>query len=171
MNESGCIVLIGFMGAGKTTVGRILARRLGWRFLDFDEEIERRARATIPEIFSAVGEHGFRALEEELTGELSSVRRAVVAPGGGWAARPGAFDSLPPGSITIWLRTPPEIAVQRALASGVQRPLLEGEDPLERARALLRVREPMYARADHIVDTGGKDPERVAEEIFRHITT
>ena len=158
------------MGAGKSTVGPVLAQRLGWRFIDFDAEIERRAGATVPEIFRTLGERGFRAIEAELTRELSSVSDAVLAPGGGWAARPGAFDALPAGTITVWLRIDVDTAVQRALASGVQRPLLEVEDPLEAARALLAVREPFYAKATHVVDAG-MTPERVAEEILKLIGT
>lgn len=165
-----CIALIGFMAAGKSTVGPLLAQRLGWRFIDFDTEIERRAGATVPEIFRALGERGFRALEAELTQELSSVSDAVLAPGGGWAARPAAFESLPVGTITVWLRVDVDTAVQRALASGVQRPLLDVVEPLEAARALLAVREPLYAQATHVVDAG-MPPERVADEILKLIGT
>lgn len=154
------------MGAGKTTVGRILAERLGWRFLDFDEEIERRAGASVAEIFRALGERGFRALESELTEALSSVADTVLAPGGGWVTRPGAFEALPAGSRTVWLRVRPEIAVQRVLASGVQRPLLEEGDPLETARALLTAREPHYRRADLIVDADAARPADIANEIL-----
>jgi shikimate kinase len=159
------------MGAGKSTVGPILAQRLGgWHFLDFDAEIERRAGASVAEIFRTRGELAFRALEAELTRELSSVSDTVLAPGGGWAAMPGAFDALPAGTITVWLRVDLDTAVQRALASGVQRPLLDVGDPREAARALLAEREPFYARATHVVDAG-MAPDRVADEILKRIGT
>ena len=159
------IVLVGFMASGKSTVGRRLADRLGWDFVDFDEEIERRSGLTVGEIFRRFGEPAFRQMEGELTREFGGLERAVLAPGGGWITQPGAIERLAPGSLVVWLRVSPEEAVRRALRAPTHRPLLAGPDPLRRARLLLADREPFYRRADVVVDVDGRDPDDVAAEI------
>lgn len=161
------IVLVGFMAAGKTTVGRLLAEQLGWRFRDLDEEIERFTGLTVPEYFRTRGEPAFRELERRLVGALLAEPDTVVAPGGGWAAAPGALDSLPPAARSIWLRVSAEEAVRRARAAGGVRPLLDVADPLAMARQLIRDREPFYARADWRVDVDGRTPGEVAAEILQ----
>ncbi len=163
------VVLVGFMAAGKTTVGRLLARRLGWTFLDFDDVIEARTGATVPQIFREQGEAAFRALEARLTEELAHAPGVVLAPGGGWITQPHLLDLLGPGSLVIWLRVSPEEAVRRALADHVHRPLLAGPDPLGKARLLLAEREPLYYLADIAVDVDERDPDDVAWEIAERI--
>jgi shikimate kinase len=164
------IVLVGFMGAGKTTVGRRLAEVLGWRFIDLDEEIVREAGMPVAEIFRTRGEAAFRDLESRLTARLSSVHRTVLAPGGGWIADPANAERLPPATSTVWLRVSPEEAVRRILATGAERPLLSGvEDPVVLARLLLARREPLYRTADLIVDVDGRTPDEVAGEIRTRI--
>jgi shikimate kinase len=153
------------MAAGKSTIGKLLADRLGWRFLDPDVEIARRTGTTIAEIFRTDGEAAFRALERELTASLHSVPPVVLAPGGGWITNPGAVEALPPGSILVWLRVSAEEAVRRALAASDERPLLAGPDPLAAARTLLAAREPLYAAADLVVDVEGRDPADIVQEI------
>lgn len=159
------VVLVGFMASGKSTVGRRLAERLGWDFLDFDEEIERRTGLAIPDIFRRLGEPAFRALEAELTAEFGGLDRAVLAPGGGWIMQPGLLEQLAPGTLLVWLRVSPEEAVRRAMRERTHRPLLAGPDPLARARLLLAEREPLYRQADVAVDVDGRDPDEVAAEI------
>lgn len=158
------VILIGFMAAGKTTVGRVLAERLGWRFVDFDEEIVRRSGETVPQIFREHGEAVFRALEARLTAELRSLDRAVIAPGGGWVTTPAALDNLPPGTLLVWLRVSAEEAIRR-VGGGRDRPLLAGADPLERARALMAERESLYRRADLVIDVDGRTPAEIAAAI------
>jgi shikimate kinase len=153
------------MGAGKTTIGARLAERLRWRFIDFDEEIVRRAGMSIADIFRTHGEMAFRAMEQRLTTELSCVTDTVLAPGGGWIMRPGALERLPPATRVVWLRVTPEEALRRVRLSGVERPLLAGPDPLAAARQLLARRELLYGRADLIVDVDQMAPD----EITRHI--
>jgi len=164
------VVLVGFMAAGKTTIGRRLAELLGWRFVDFDPEIEARTGLPIPEIFRRRGEARFRALEVELTAELAAETNVVLAPGGGWMAQPGLLDLVRSGSIVIWLRVTSEEAVRRAVQDDVVRPLLEGEaDPVAAARRLLASREARYARADWVLDVDGRDPDDVVGELAERL--
>jgi shikimate kinase len=163
------IVLIGFMAAGKSTVGRRLARRLGWRFIDLDREIERRAGATIAEIFAAHGEAGFRLAEEEATAALPPLDRTVLAVGGGWFLNTRARARFNTQAFIVWLRISPAESVRRLNTSKRPRPLLAGADPLAAAEALLREREAVYGQADAVVDVDGRAVYAVADEIARMI--
>lgn len=170
------IVLVGFMAAGKTTVGRELGARLGYRFIDLDEEIERRAGRSIPRIFREDGEAEFRRLEAEVTRALDEVvvtrpdgrHGLVVAAGGGWMARPELRDRWP-GAVRIWLRVRPETALERLDGSLDSRPMLDADDPLGSIRALLEGREADYARAEHSVETNGLPPDEVVDRILAAI--
>jgi shikimate kinase len=164
------IVLVGFMGAGKSTVGAILARSIGWTFIDIDEEIARLAGITVAELFRTRGESAFRAMESELTAGLSSVDQTVIAPGGGWIADPANLGRLPPLTCIVWLRVTAEEAVRRVASTGLVRPLLSGmDDPVAVARELIQRREPLYGRADVVIDTAGRAPEEIAQEIRSRI--
>lgn len=165
------IVLVGFMAAGKTTVGRLLADRLGWHFVDFDDAIRDRTGLEPGAIIRRRGEAAFRGLEAQVTEELTGARNTVMAPGGGWVTRPLA-ERLGPGTVRIWLRVSPDEAVRRAEAEGVDRPLL-GPQPgrAERVAELARRREPLYAAADLEVDVDGKRPDVVVDEILRRLGT
>jgi shikimate kinase len=160
------IALIGFMAAGKTTVGRRLAETLHWRFIDVDREIEERTARSIADWFQGPGEPAFRAMEAELTATLLSGDRAVLALGGGWAVQPGAFDAVPSGARTIWLRVSAAEAVRRAAADPVTRPLLSGEASDVMARTLLEAREGAYRQADIRVDVDGRSPDDIVHEIL-----
>ena len=158
-------VLIGLPGSGKTTVGRRLAARLDWQFIDIDSEIERTTGHSVPELFQIEGEAVFRAMELRLTAGLSSRSRVVLAPGGGWAAQAGALETLPAGTAVVWLRVTPEEAIARLGGSPMSRPLLAGPDPLATLRGLSSQREPYYARADLIVDVDGRGTEEISGTI------
>jgi shikimate kinase len=162
------IALVGFMAAGKSTVGAELARLLGWRFLDADREFESATGRSIAEWFRDQGEAAFRVAEAELTARLLETERAILALGGGWAAQPGAFAQVPPGVRTVWLRVSATEAARRALADPVERPLLAGADAQAAAR-LLRSREAAYEKADLHVDVDGRTPGEVAREILHHL--
>jgi len=162
------VLLIGFMASGKTTVGRLLAERLGWRFIDVDEEVVRRSGQTVPEIFREHGEAVFRALEARLAAEVRSAERAVIAPGGGWVTAPGALDDLPDGTFVVWLRVSAEEAVRR-VGGGADRPMLAGADPLDRARTLIAERESLYRRADLVLDVDDRTVGDIASEIAARI--
>src|SRR5262245_21050626 len=107
------VVLIGLMGAGKSTVGRLLAERLGWTFHDLDTCIESRTRKSVAQIFMEEGEEEFRRLEQQLTLELASRDHVVLAPGGGWITRSETVRQLAPDSAVFWLQVSPEEAVRR----------------------------------------------------------
>ncbi len=166
MVAAGVLILTGFMGAGKSAVGRELARRLGWRFVDLDREVEALAGKPVPRIFAEDGEERFRALETEALRSALSGGRTVVATGGGVLLRDENRSLLAP-HLTVNLRAPLEVCVARVLGSGEARPLLEGPDPLDAARRLWREREPLYRWVPRQVDTAGRDPGAVAEEILR----
>lgn len=154
------IVLIGLPGAGKSTVGPILAVRLGWTFVDLDVEIENATGLQVAEIFLRQGEAGFRKIEHELTLRLASEPHLILAPGGGWAVH-----NTLPGALTVWLQVDPVEAYGR-MGEGVGgRPLLQ-PDPLEKLNGLLAIREQFYAQADVTIDTNGKTPNAIATEII-----
>ncbi len=165
------VVLIGFMYSGKSTVGRALARRLGWSFVDFDEVIESQQDRSIAEIFEAGGERSFRRLERELTRRVADQRHVVLAPGGGWVTQPDLVERLEPGSLLVWLNVRPEtVHARHRDRGGPVRPLLASErDPLATIRSLLEEREPLYRRADLVVRADDRSPVEIAEEIARAV--
>ncbi|WP_338832826.1 Shikimate kinase [Moorella humiferrea] len=157
------IVLIGFMGSGKTTVGKILAANLGWSFLDTDAMIEEDAGLSIKEIFARYGEQYFRELEQAAVARAAASRRAVIATGGGAVLSGVNVQRLREGNKVVWLQVGLETALQRAGVTG-DRPLLQGRRQEEVAE-LIKHREPYYAFADVYVETDGKNAAAVAGEI------
>lgn len=161
------VVLVGFMASGKTTVGRLLADRLGWIHIDLDAEIERVHAKTVAEIFETEGEPAFRALEAELTPDVLARERVVLTPGGGWIANPAAAAAVPAGTLTVWLRVSADEVVRRLHDGEGQRtrPLLGGGDLRTRVEELLAAREPLYARAEITIETTGRTPAEIAAEL------
>lgn len=164
------VVLVGFMGSGKTTVGRHLAQRLGWTFVDLDERVEENTGTSVEDLFRTRGEAAFRVLEAEAGAEALARTRTVLAPGGGWSLAPGRIDGLPEDTLSVWLVVSPETAVRRATGHGRVRPLLGGDDPLRRARALLAEREVVYRRARLHLDGERASPTALARAIVEHMT-
>lgn len=160
------IVLTGFMGAGKTTVGRMLAARLGWNFIETDEMIERRTGMSISQIFQLHGEAYFRQMESEVVRELARVSResSVIATGGGVVLRPDNISALRSAGVIVYLDVTPEEAWQR-LRGKKDRPLLQEGCLEERIRALLQERREQYLDSDFQVKTEGKKPVEIVEEI------
>jgi shikimate kinase len=154
------IVLVGFMGSGKSTVGRIVARRLGWGFVDMDERIEERAGRRIADIFRDQGEAAFRAEELAVAKELRTAERRVVAAGGGAFAQPATREALQEGSFTVYLAGDFATLAARVPADG-SRPLAADREIMRR---LLAEREPDYRLADLTVDAT-EAPESVAGRI------
>ena len=166
------IVLVGLPGAGKSTAGRRAAERLGWAFVDLDEEIVRAAGGrTIPELFATEGEPAFREREREATRNLRGRRRIVVAPGGGWMANPGCVELLRPPARIIHLRVGVPSALARLRGSPEVRPLLAGTDPVGALRALEARRASAYAGADAVVDTEVLSLQQVVETVVRLAST
>jgi shikimate kinase len=160
------VLLVGFMGSGKTSVGRELAARLGWRFSDFDEAIERREGASVAEIFARRGEPYFREVERAVAERLLDEERIVLAAGGGWAAAPGRLSALPNGTASFWLRVTPDEALRRVSEQPGTRPLLRGTDPIEAASRLVAERSRWYAEATWTVDTDRSTVEDVSARIL-----
>jgi shikimate kinase len=159
------VVLLGFMTAGKSTVGASLARRLDWTFVDFDVEIVRRAGRPVREIVDAEGEAGFRAMEGALTEEAAGRSAVVLAPGGGWILRPEQLDRLGRTTLSVWLRVSADETVRRLRADDIDRPFRDHPDPRERVAAMLAEREPLYRLADVSVPAEGRTVEEIAFEL------
>lgn len=163
------VVLVGLPGSGKTTVGRLLAERLGRPFVDTDELIGARTGMPASEVLRTRGEPAFRALEREALLDACADPAAVVAPGAGALSDPLDRWRLWEHGRVVWLRAPEEVLLARLAADGTPRPLLEGS-PAERLAALADERAPFYRAADAIVDGSGP-PERVAEDVVRGAET
>jgi shikimate kinase len=161
MRKFAPIFLVGFMGAGKTTVGRALAKHLNCRFDDLDDLIEARAGKSINQIFSELGEAEFRRLEAEAVSSCREYERAVIALGGGTFVSEANRDLLREVGKTVWLDCPLEICLAR-IRGDRSRPLLATEQEM---RALLERRLPEYAMADFTVVTETRTPEEIARKI------
>ncbi len=162
------LVLVGFMGAGKSTVGAMVARTLGWEFVDLDDEIARREGSPPDEIIREHGIARFRRVESRAGRDVLGRGRVVVAVGGGWAAQPGHMASLGHHSISVWLRVTAETALARIEGSSTRRPLLQGSDPRAAAEGLLRGRTAHYGQSDITIETEGRSPAEVARAILEH---
>jgi len=159
------IVLTGFMGTGKTEVGKELSRRLNMKLIDVDTEIEKAAKMTIKEIFKHFGEPRFREMEAEMVRNLSEYENAVISTGGGVVLRQENMDALRKKGIIICLISTPETILNRT-CNNKDRPLLQGGNTLERIKELLALRKPFYEKADIMIDTENKTPFQIAEEII-----
>lgn len=163
------ISLVGMMGAGKTTVGRRLARRLGWSFVDADRELEARLGVPIATIFELEGEAGFRRRESELIEELTRRAATVLATGGGAVLDPANRAALHERGHVIYLRASVGDLWHR-LRRDTSRPLLRTEDPRARIEALVAARDPLYREAAHgVIDTGRQPVERVVDAIIARL--
>ncbi|MBD3246188.1 MAG: shikimate kinase [Candidatus Omnitrophica bacterium] len=162
------IYLVGFMATGKTSGGRILARKLNRRFLEMDEVIEAREGMPIVKIFSEKGEPYFRAAETQLLEEISRKNDLVVSCGGGVMCREENIKILKSSGIVVALDSSPEKIYART-KDETNRPLLNVPDPLKKITALLKVRAPYYAQAHFTVQTDLLDPPGVAEEVMARL--
>jgi shikimate kinase len=158
------VVLIGFMGAGKSVCGRLLARRLGRCFVETDDMIVAREGRSIPDIFAAEGEERFRALEAEAVELLRLKSGEVIATGGGLPCREGRMEALRELGTVVWLKGDLGELHERARRAG-QRPMLAGR-AAEDVAALYRGREPYYRQADVTVDTTGLGPDEVVARVL-----
>ncbi|MDD5559845.1 shikimate kinase [Candidatus Methylomirabilis sp.] len=162
------IVLTGFMGTGKSVVGRRLAERLALPFIDLDNAIEAAAEMTISEIFASEGESGFRRRERELIASVANHTNCVIATGGGAILDPENARNLRAGSVLVCLVAEPTVILER-LGADAGRPLLRSPDRLARIRELLLQRGPAYSQADLSIETSGTDVEEIVDRIVQHV--
>lgn len=162
------IALIGLRGAGKSTLGRMLAGRLGVAFVELDREVEREGRMELSDIFAVHGQEGFRRLERAALRRL--VREdapAVIATGGGIVADAETYEFLLDTCVTVWLRASPEEHMRRVVAQGDTRPMRDNAArAMDDLRAILASREPLYAKADFTVDTSSRTEEECLAELL-----
>lgn len=161
------VVLVGFMGAGKSTVGPLVARDLGWSFLDMDTRIEEKAGRAIADIFRDEGEPAFRALELEMAREAASRPRVVIAAGGGAFAQPATREVLQARAVTVWLRCAWATLEARVPADGL-RPLAANRAIM---RSLLTERESSYQLADVVVEASEGTAESIARRVIERLAT
>jgi len=164
------IALIGFMGTGKSSVGRLVADQLHFTFLDTDDVIVARAGKPITDIFAQEGEADFRERECRLVEELTHRTRTVIATGGGLPVNPANLTSLKSHALVICLWSSPEQIWER-VRNQAHRPLLNESDPLVKVRSLLAAREPYYRQADVLVNTEMRSIREVAQQVIHQFRT
>ncbi|HOW28067.1 MAG TPA: shikimate kinase [Elusimicrobiota bacterium] len=160
------IVLTGFMGTGKTAVGKILARRLEWTFCDTDELIEKEVGLPIKDIFQEKGEPFFRELEHKIVRRVSSKDHWVISTGGGVVLRAENMAALEKNGMVVCLTARPDTILERVAAEGTARPLLNVPDPRKKVETLLSQRDPFYRRCGVRIETDSLSPEAAAEQII-----
>jgi len=158
------LALIGFMGAGKTSVGRLVADQLHLDYLDTDELIQSRTGRTISDIFAKDGEPAFRALEKEVTSELFTREHTLISTGGGLPTKPENLTSLKRHALVVCLWASPEKIWER-VKNQTHRPLLQGPDPQQKIRDLLASREQFYRQADVLINTDIRSVREVAQQV------
>lgn len=163
------IVLTGFMGTGKTSIGREISRKLGYRFIDTDVLIEEREGCAISVIFKEKGENYFRKLEEDVVAVVSKEKNVVIATGGGVIKNRKNVENLRRNGVIIWLKASPEIILKRVMTEGGKRPLLEVKEPLNEIKKLLKERMEFYTQGDTSIDTDYITPEEAVEEIIEEL--
>jgi XRE family transcriptional regulator, aerobic/anaerobic benzoate catabolism transcriptional regulator len=173
-NDSGppthVVALLGLRGAGKTTVGRRLARRRRVPFVELDRRIETAAELSLGELFSLHGEDYYRRLEREVLQDvLGEGRPMVLATGGGLVASPDTFAMLRRSAVTVWLRARPEDHWNRVVRQGDRRPMADHPQAMADLRALLAAREPLYSMADHVIDTSTLPVTEVVDAIAQEL--
>ena len=154
------IILIGYMGAGKTTVGKALSKELGIPFYDLDWYIESRRRKTIPQIFAEVGEEGFRKIEHNMLHEVAEFEDVIISCGGGTPCFFDNIDYMNSQAQVVWLKASPEVLYKHLLMGKTERPLLKGKSPEELTlfiREQLQQREPFYQKARYTLDVSLMD--------------
>jgi len=162
------IALIGLRGGGKSTLGRLLADKLGVPFIELDREVEKRSGASLNEIFDMFGQETFRRAEREaLEAVLAKYREFVMATSGSIVTEPGTLELLLASCFTVWVRATPDEHMRRVMAQGDMRPMANSGRAMADLVSILKSREPLYAKAEAAVTTSGKTPEDTVGELMR----
>jgi len=160
------IALIGLRGAGKSTLGKILAKKIGWKFVELNKEIEAENGLSVAEIIALYGQEGFRRMEQAALGQLLARNElTVLATGGGIVSEPVTFDLVLSSFYTIWLKAEPEEHMSRVRGQGDLRPMADDRSAMAELRNILVSREPLYARANAVVDTAGLTVDAAAARL------
>lgn len=159
------IILTGFMGTGKTSLGEKTAFQLHYEFLDTDQLIVAKTGMDIPQIFQSYGEAYFRRLESEIAGELVRMEQKVISTGGGFPLNPQNIDVLRKNSFIVLLRAEPEVIYSR-VKTQTGRPLLMVPDPLQKIKEMLKEREIFYRNADFVLDTSDATLEDLSRQLI-----
>jgi XRE family transcriptional regulator, aerobic/anaerobic benzoate catabolism transcriptional regulator len=160
------IALIGLRGAGKSTLGKLLAKKIGWNFVELNKEIEAQNGLSVAEIIALYGQEGFRRMEQAaLTQLLARQELTVLATGGGIVSEPVTFDLILSSFYTIWLKAEPEEHMARVRKQGDLRPMADDRSAMAELRNILVSREPLYARASAVVDTAGLSVDAAAAKL------
>ncbi len=165
------IALIGLRGAGKSTLGKMLAKRIGWSFVELNKEIEAQNGLSVAEIIALYGQEGFRRMEQAALGQLLARKELMVlATGGGIVSEPLSFDLILSSFYTIWVKAEPEEHMARVRGQGDLRPMADDRSAMAELRTILKSREPLYARASAVVDTAGLSVDAAAAQLFNAVT-
>ena len=161
------IALIGLRGAGKSTLGKLLATKIGWSFVELNKEIEQQNGLSVAEIIALYGQEGFRRMEQAALGQLLARKQLMVlATGGGIVSEPLTFDLILSSFYTIWLKAEPEEHMARVRGQGDLRPMADDRSAMAELRTILLSREPLYARASAVVDTAGLTVDDAATRLI-----
>jgi shikimate kinase len=159
------LALVGFMGTGKSSVGRLAAELLQFEFVDTDELVEAQSGLTIEQIFQEQGEPAFREVEKRAVQSLEQRQKIVISAGGGAVVTPGNMESLKSHALVVCLWASPETIWERVKMQ-THRPLLQAPDPLARIRELFAQRDPLYRQADALIATGQRSPKEVVQQVL-----
>lgn len=159
------LALVGFMGTGKSSVGRLAAEALRFSFVDTDELVEAQSGLSVEQIFEQQGEPAFRQLEKQVVESLGQRQKTVIAAGGGLVIDPANLASLKTHALVVCLWASPEMIWERVRAQ-THRPLLKTGDPLAKIRELFARRDPLYRQADVLIQTCYRSPEKVAQQVL-----
>jgi XRE family transcriptional regulator, aerobic/anaerobic benzoate catabolism transcriptional regulator len=161
------IALIGLRGAGKSTLGKMLAKKIGWSFVELNKEIEAQNGLSVAEIIALYGQEGFRRMEQAALNQLLARKElTVLETGGGIVSEPLTFDLILSSFYTIWLKAEPEEHMARVRRQGDLRPMADDRSAMAELRTILRSREPLYARASAVVDTAGLSVDAAAGRLI-----
>jgi XRE family transcriptional regulator, aerobic/anaerobic benzoate catabolism transcriptional regulator len=164
------IALIGLRGAGKSTLGKMLAKKIGWSFVELNKEIEAQNGLSVAEIIALYGQEGFRRMEQAALNQLLARKElTVLATGGGIVSEPLTFDLILSSFYTIWLKAEPEEHMARVRGQGDLRPMADDRSAMAELRTILRSREPLYARASAVVDTAGLSVDAAAARLIEAV--